>query len=53
MSITPGKKLLVVPSSMYDRMTKCSAKSYQPEKQELIKSEEEMKNIWNTSVMKK
>ena len=27
-----------------------SAKSYQPEKNELIKSEEEMHNVWNTSV---
>ena len=31
-------------------MTKHSAKSYQPEKNELIKSEEEMQNVWNTSV---
>ena len=35
---------------MYDVMTKHSAKSYKPEKNELIKSEEEMQNIWNTSV---
>ena len=50
MSFTPGKKFLVIPSDMYDRMTKHSAKSYQVEKNELIKSEEEMQNIWNTSV---
>ena len=51
MSITPGKKLLlVIPSDMYDRMTKHRAKSYQSEKNKLIKSEEEMQNIWNTSV---
>ena len=51
MSITPGKKLLlVIPSDMYDRMTKNRAKSYQSEKNKLIKSEEEMQNIWNTSV---
>ena len=31
-------------------MTKHSAKRYQPEKNELIKSEEEMQNIWNSSV---
>ena len=35
---------------MYDVMTKHSAKNYKPEKNELIKSEEEMQNIWNTSV---
>ena len=35
---------------MYDRMTKHSAKSYQLEKNKLIKSEKEMQNIWNTSV---
>ena len=50
MGITPGKKFLVISSDMYDRMTKHSAKSYQPKKNELIKSEEEMQNIWNTSV---
>ena len=48
--ITPGKKFLVIPSDMYDRITKHRAKSYQPEKNELIKSEEEIQNIWNTSV---
>ena len=31
-------------------MIKHSAESYQPKKNELIKSEEEMQNIWNTSV---
>ena len=41
MSITPGKKFLVISSDMYDRMTKHAAKSYQPEKNRLIKSEEE------------
>ena len=50
MSITPRKNLLVIPSDMYDRMTNHTAKSYQPEKNELIKSEEVMQNIWNTSV---
>ena len=35
---------------MYDRMTKHSAKSYQLEKNKLIKSEKEMQNIWNTIV---
>ena len=32
-------------------MTKHSAKSYQPDKNELIKKEEEMQNNWNTSVL--
>lgn len=41
MSISPGKKFLVIPSDMYDRMTKHAARSYQPEKNRLIKSEEE------------
>ena len=50
MGITPGKKLLVIPSDMYDKMIKRRAKGYQPEKNELIKSEGEMQNIWNTSV---
>ena len=50
MSITPRKNFLVIPSHMYDRMTKHSAKSYQLEKNKLIKSEKEMQNIWNTSV---
>ena len=49
-SITPGKKFLAFPSVIYDRMIKHSAESYQPKKNELIKSEEEMQNIWNTSV---
>ena len=31
-------------------MIKHRARSYQPEKNELIKSEEEMQNVWNTSV---
>ena len=31
-------------------MTKHSAKSYQPEKNEQIKSEKEMQNVWNASV---
>ena len=31
-------------------MIKQRARSYQPEKNELIKSEEEMQNVWNTSV---
>ena len=52
MSITPRKNLLVIPSDMYDRMTNHTAKSYQPEKNELIKSEEVMQNIWNTIVPK-
>ena len=42
MSITPGKKFLVIPSEMYDRLTKHTVKGYQPEKSELIKSEKEM-----------
>ena len=50
MSIASGEKFLVIPSDTYDIMTKYSAKSYQPEKNELIKSEEEMQNVWNTSV---
>ena len=50
MSIIAGKKFLVIASGTYDMMTKHSAKSYQPEKNELIKSEEEMQNVWNTSV---
>ena len=50
MSTTPGKKFLVIPSDMYDMMIKHSAKSYEPEKNELIKSEEEMQNIWSSSV---
>ena len=45
MSTTPGKTFLVIPSDMCDMMTKHSAKSYQPEKNELLKSEEEMQNI--------
>ena len=32
-------------------MTKHSAKSYQPDKNELIKKEEGMQNNWNTSVL--
>ena len=50
MSITPRKKYLVIPSDIDDMMTKHNAKSHQPEKNELIKSEEDMQNIWNTSV---
>ena len=50
MSIVAAKKFLVIASDTYDMMTKHSAKSYQPEKNELIKSEEEMHNVWNTSV---
>ena len=50
MSITAGKKFLVIPSDTYDMMTKHRAKSYQPEKNELIKSEEKIQNLWNTSV---
>ena len=50
MSITPWKSFLAIPSDMHDTMTKHSAKSYQPEKNKLTKSEEEMQNIWNTSV---
>ena len=50
MSITPGKKFLVIPSDMYDRLTKHTVKSYQPEKSELIKSEKEMQSVWDSSV---
>ena len=50
MSITPEKKFLVIPSDMYDRIIKRSTKSYQHEKNDLIKSKGEMQNIWNTSV---
>ena len=50
MSITAGKKFLVIPSDTYDMMTKHRAKSYQPEKNELIKSKEKIQNLWNTSV---
>ena len=50
MSNTPAKKFLVIPSDMYNRPTKHTAKSYQPEKSELIKSEEEMQNFWDSSV---
>ena len=45
MSITPWKSFLAIPSDMHDTMTKHSAKSYQPEKNKLTKSEEEMQNI--------
>ena len=44
MSVASGEKFLVIPSDTYDMMTKHSAKSYQPEKNEL------MQNVWNTSV---
>ena len=50
MSITAGKKFLVLPSDTYDMMAKHRAKSYQPEKNELIKSKEKIQNLWNTSV---
>ena len=50
MSIAAGKTFLVIPSNRYDMMTKHSAKSYQPEKNEQIKSEKEMQNVWNASV---
>ena len=50
MSITPRKKFLVISSDMYDRVIKHSPKSYQSEKNELIKSEEEIQDVWNTSV---
>ena len=49
MSITPGKKFLVIPSDIYDRLTKNPVKSYQPEKSELIKLEEEMQSVWDSS----
>ena len=32
-------------------MTKHSAKSYQPEKNKLIESEEEMQSVWSTIVL--
>ena len=45
MSVTHGKKLLVIPSDMCDMIKKHSAKSYQPEKNQLIKPEEEMQKV--------
>ena len=53
MSNTPAKKFLVIPSDMYNRPTKHTAKSYQPEKSELIKSEEGMQNVWDSSAHQK
>ena len=50
MSIAAGKIFLVIPSDRYDMMKKHSAKSYQPEKNELIKFEKEMQNVWNASL---
>ena len=45
MGITPGKKFLVVPSGMYDRLIKNTIMSYQPGKSELIKLEEEIQSV--------
>ena len=46
-----AKQFLVIESDTYDMMTKHSAKSYQPEKNKLIKSEEEMQSVWSTIVL--
>ena len=50
MSITPGKIVLVIPSDMHDMLTKHIAKRYQLERDDLIKSDEEMQNILNVNV---
>ena len=42
MSIAPGKKFFFIPSEIFDLMMNHREKSYQPDKFELIKSEEEM-----------
>ena len=51
MSITPGKKFFFIPSEIFDLMINHREKSYQPDKFELIKSEEEMQRAWNTTVV--
>ena len=48
---TPGKKHFVMPQEIYDRLmahstTTISSIMQQPEKKALMKSEQEMKNVW-------
>ena len=45
------EKFFVIPSEMFDLMMNHREKSYQPDKFELIKSEEEMQRACNTTVV--
>ena len=50
MSTQLGKKYIVIPNDTYQMLLSKKETSYQPEKEEVLKSEQEMKDVWNTSI---